>query len=222
MDAVAAGLGSEIDDRHAHAGGRRVENLVAVGETDRHRVDQDVAVIAAVEVGLAADGRHAERVAVAADAGHHARDQMTGLGMFGRAKAQRIFVATTGSDAYFGLGSILEYTTSGEPVGSGTLVSLGSDHYLGGIAVVPESVPEPGAWMLTAGGFGLLVGMKRFKTGSRALIRMRKGGPGRGQKRKRAEWREWAGWGRDLKTPRTSGSSGRNQPLGQSGLKFRA
>ena len=52
VDAVAAGLGAEIDDRHADAGGRRVENLVGLGEADRHGVDQAVAVVARVEAHL--------------------------------------------------------------------------------------------------------------------------------------------------------------------------
>ena len=60
VDAVAAGLGAEIDDRHADAGGRRVENLVRLGEAHRHGVDQVVAVVARVEAHLAADRRHAE------------------------------------------------------------------------------------------------------------------------------------------------------------------
>ena len=46
VDAVAAGLGAEIDDRHADARRRRVENLVGVGEADRHGVDEVVAVVA--------------------------------------------------------------------------------------------------------------------------------------------------------------------------------
>ena len=46
VDAVAAGLGAEIDDRHADAGGRRVEDLVGLGDADRHGVDQAVAVVA--------------------------------------------------------------------------------------------------------------------------------------------------------------------------------
>ena len=90
VNAVAAGLGAEIDDRHVHAGGRRVEDLVGVGEADRHRIDQDVAVIAGVEAHLSADGRHPERIAVAADAGDDARDQMARLGMLRRAEAQRV------------------------------------------------------------------------------------------------------------------------------------
>ncbi len=75
VDAVAAGFRTEIDDRHADARRRRIENLVGLGETDRHGIDQDIAVIAAVEPDLAADGRHAEGIAVAADAGDHAGHQ---------------------------------------------------------------------------------------------------------------------------------------------------
>ena len=85
-----AGLGAEIDDRHVHAGGRRVKDLVGLGEADRHCVDEDVAVIAGVETNLSADGRHAERIAVAADAGDHARHEVPRLGVLRRAKAQRV------------------------------------------------------------------------------------------------------------------------------------
>ena len=90
VNAVAAGLGAEIDDRHVHAGGRRIENLVGVGQPDRHRVDQDVAVVAGMEAHLPADGRHAERVAIAADPGDHARNQMPRPGVLRRAERERI------------------------------------------------------------------------------------------------------------------------------------
>ncbi len=90
VDAIAARLGAEIDDRHVHAGGGRIEDLVGVGEADGHRVDEDVAVIAGVEAHLAADRRHAEGIAVAADAGDDAGDEMPRPGMLGRAEAQRI------------------------------------------------------------------------------------------------------------------------------------
>ncbi len=72
MDAVAAGLDADIDDRIAHAGGGAVENLVLIGDADGHRVDEDIAVIGRVEIGLAADGRHADAIAVSADARDHA------------------------------------------------------------------------------------------------------------------------------------------------------
>ena len=90
MDAVAAGLGAEIDDRHADAGRRRVENLVGVGQPHRHGVDQIVAVVARVKTHLPADRRHAKGVSVTADARHHARHQMARFRMLGIAEAQRI------------------------------------------------------------------------------------------------------------------------------------
>jgi len=60
VDAVAAGLGAEIDDRHVHAGRRRIKNLVGIGKAHRHGVDQDIAVVAGVETHLPADRRHPE------------------------------------------------------------------------------------------------------------------------------------------------------------------
>ncbi len=90
MDAVAPGLGADIDHRIADARGRRIENLVGARDADRHRVDQNVAVIARMEIALAADRRHADAIAIAADAGDDARDEMPGLGMIGRAEAQRV------------------------------------------------------------------------------------------------------------------------------------
>ncbi len=90
MNAVAAGLGAQIDDRHVHAGGGRIEDLVGIGEAYRHRVDEDVAVIAGVETHLPAHRRHAEGIAIAADTRDYAGDQMPRLGMLGRAKGERI------------------------------------------------------------------------------------------------------------------------------------
>jgi hypothetical protein len=46
VDAVAPGLGADIDDRQADALGGRIEDLVGPGEADAHGVDQDVAVVA--------------------------------------------------------------------------------------------------------------------------------------------------------------------------------
>ena len=45
-------------------------------QSDRHHVDQRVALVGRVEHELAADGGHADAVAVAADAPHHAIDQV--------------------------------------------------------------------------------------------------------------------------------------------------
>ena len=90
MNAVAAGLRAEIDDRHADAGRRCVEDLVLFREADGHRVDQDVAVIAVMKPHRAANGRDAKGIAIAANAGDDAGHQMPGFRMFRRAERQRV------------------------------------------------------------------------------------------------------------------------------------
>ena len=96
MDAVAAGLGSEIDDRISHPRRLGVENLVGAREPDRHGVDQDVAVVAGVEAHRAADRRHAEGIAVAADARDDAGHEVARLGVVGGAEAQAQLSAAIG------------------------------------------------------------------------------------------------------------------------------
>ena len=63
---------------------------VGLGEAGGKGVDEEVAVVAGVEIDLAADRRHAEGIAVAADAGDDTGDQMPGLRMVRLAEAQRI------------------------------------------------------------------------------------------------------------------------------------
>ncbi len=92
VNAVAAGLRADVDDGIADPGGGRIEDAVRVGDTGGHGVDQDVAVIAGMEGALAADGGHADAVAVAADAGDDAGHQMPGLGMCGRAEPEGVEV----------------------------------------------------------------------------------------------------------------------------------
>jgi len=90
VDAVPAGLGAEIDDRVPDARRGRVEDAVLLGEAHRHGVDKDVAVVAPMEANLPADGRHAEGIAVATDARHHAGDEAPGAGMLGIAESQGV------------------------------------------------------------------------------------------------------------------------------------
>ena len=76
VDAVAAGLGADIDHGIADAGGgaeRRCRSLRR--DADGHGIDQRVAVVGGVEIDLAAHRRHADAIAVAADAAHHAVDR---------------------------------------------------------------------------------------------------------------------------------------------------
>ena len=90
VNAVTPGPGADIDHRIACAPGGGQEDVVRPGKADAHRIDQDVAVVGAVEIHLAAHCRHPHAIAITADAGHHALHQMTGFGMCGFAEAQRV------------------------------------------------------------------------------------------------------------------------------------
>jgi hypothetical protein len=74
----------------ARAGGRLVLQPVRRQHADAERVDQRVALVAGVEHDLAADVGQPEAVAVAADAGHDARQHPLGVLVVGRAEPQRV------------------------------------------------------------------------------------------------------------------------------------
>src|SRR5580704_18616165 len=90
MDSVAAGLRAEIDDLVTDSAGLGVENLVRVGDAHRHGVDENIAVVALVEIRRSADRRHAKAIAVGADPGDDARNKMTRSRIFGRAETQKV------------------------------------------------------------------------------------------------------------------------------------
>ncbi len=90
MDAVAAGIGAGEEDDCAGLGRARREQRVGAGEPDTHRVDQRVAGVSVVELHFAADGRDAEAVAVAADAGDDVLEQIALARIVEAAEAQRI------------------------------------------------------------------------------------------------------------------------------------
>jgi hypothetical protein len=93
VDAVAARLRADVDHRVADAGGARAEDPVGADQTDGEGVHEDVLVVRGIEVDLAADGRHADAIAVATDAAHDATDQVAGAGVVEAAEAQRVEVA---------------------------------------------------------------------------------------------------------------------------------
>ena len=72
MDAVAPGLGADIDDGIADAGGLRVEDLVATDEAEGKSVHQRVTVVAGLELYLAAEVGYSEAIAVAGDSADYA------------------------------------------------------------------------------------------------------------------------------------------------------
>ena len=92
VNAVAPSLGADIDHGQPDALRRRLEDAVGVDQPHGHGVDQDVVVVARVEIGLAADRGHAHAIAVVADARDHAGDEMPGLGMIRRTEAERIHI----------------------------------------------------------------------------------------------------------------------------------
>src|SRR5690606_27258020 len=90
VNAVAARLGADIDDRIPRLPCSRVEDAVSRCEADAHGIHENVVVVALVEIRLAADGRNADAIAVIADAGHHSGHEMAHARMIGRAEAQRV------------------------------------------------------------------------------------------------------------------------------------
>ena len=90
MHAIAPRLSTHIDHGVADACRLSIENLIRLGYAHRHRVDQVVAVVAGVKLALPPHRRHANAIAIAANARHHAHHQRTGFGMAGIAKAQGV------------------------------------------------------------------------------------------------------------------------------------
>ena len=71
-------------------GGGGADQPLVRREPDAHRVDQAVLLVGALEVDLAADGRHADRVAVVADARDRVVEQVARALARGIAEAQRV------------------------------------------------------------------------------------------------------------------------------------
>ncbi len=77
---------------------RDVADALGLGEhqplhrqhTEAEHIDERVVAVAVVEHDLAAHRRHADRVAVAADAGDHAFDEIAGAGVVERTEPQRV------------------------------------------------------------------------------------------------------------------------------------
>ena len=93
MDAVAAGLGADVVDGIADAGGVAQDERVGLRNPEAEDVDQRVARVRIVERDLAADRRDADAVAVARDAGDDAFDDPAVAGTvrpIERSEAQRV------------------------------------------------------------------------------------------------------------------------------------
>ena len=90
MDAVTTGLGSDVKDRIAFTARRALDDVVTMREAEAEDVDQRIAGVLVVEVDLAADGRNADAVPVATDAGDNACENAARQRSFERPEAKGI------------------------------------------------------------------------------------------------------------------------------------
>ncbi len=79
-DPVAPGRGPEQHDRVARPRRRAAHEALALAQPERHRVDEAALLVGPLEVHLAPDDGHADRVAVVPDAGDGPVEQVTRAG----------------------------------------------------------------------------------------------------------------------------------------------
>ena len=96
-DAVAAGLGADEHHVVADAAGDGAHDAVGADEAGGERVDEAVALVAGLEVDLAAHGGDAEAVAVVGDAADDAVEQEALARLGELAEAQRVHARRTGA-----------------------------------------------------------------------------------------------------------------------------
>ena len=71
MNTIAPGFCPDIDNRITCPCRSGIENTVTMGQPDRHRIYQNIAIIGAVEIYLAAYRWNTNTIAIAANAGNH-------------------------------------------------------------------------------------------------------------------------------------------------------
>ncbi len=90
VDAVATGVGADDHDDVAGALGLGAGQAIDGGDADAHGVDERVRSVGVFEVDLAADSGNAEAVAVAADPGDDALEQVAVVRVIEGAEAERV------------------------------------------------------------------------------------------------------------------------------------
>src|SRR2546426_3338759 len=90
VDAVAARARADGEDNVADTVGGGLDQLLLLQHADAHGVDERVARIPGREIDLAAEGGHADAVAIVADAAYHARKEIAVARFIQRAEAKAI------------------------------------------------------------------------------------------------------------------------------------
>ena len=89
-DPVAAGGRAEEDGEVAEARRPGQHEALDGEHAEAEHVDEGVVLIGGIEDGLTTDGRHADRVAISGNTGHHAFGDPAAAGVVQRTKSQRI------------------------------------------------------------------------------------------------------------------------------------
>ena len=77
MNPVTAGTASDVENGVADAGSAGEKDVLSASDSEREGVDQNVAIVARVESGLAPYCGNADTIAVVTDASDDAVDQMS-------------------------------------------------------------------------------------------------------------------------------------------------
>ena len=72
MNAIAPGLGANVDHRIAFSSGARVENFILANQPHGECIHKRIARVTRLELGFATQVRHAEAVSVGGDSADHA------------------------------------------------------------------------------------------------------------------------------------------------------
>ena len=90
VNAIATCLCADVEDRVANAFRDAEEEVVGLGYSHGESVDQDVPVVARVELNFPTDRRDSDAVSITADARDHTLEQMWCFRMLGSAEPQRV------------------------------------------------------------------------------------------------------------------------------------
>ena len=90
MDAIAPGARAHIHNWISSPARGGIKNAILVRNPDRHRVHQNIFIIASMKIGFTTNRWHAHAIAITTNTRNHAAHQMLGFGMINRPKTQSV------------------------------------------------------------------------------------------------------------------------------------